>query len=171
MSPAARRKTASSTGYSRGATDGAIAGVLVAAIATAFNRSQLLGLALAISMVLTLGIAGFIGPPSSSCWTASGTTRPPPRRSSSRRRPMSSASSSASVWHGTFCESGRKRFVLPDSFSVHGESVRRDAAYSSNSPAARCAPVAELRPLSPGVRGDTAGDRGARWRASVRRPP
>ena len=44
-----------------GALNGAITGVLVAAIASVFNRSPLLGAILGISMVLNLVIAGFFG--------------------------------------------------------------------------------------------------------------
>ena len=44
-----------------GAVNGAITGVLVAVIATVFNRSPLLGLVLGVSMVLNLVIAGFFG--------------------------------------------------------------------------------------------------------------
>jgi magnesium transporter len=44
-----------------GAANGAITGVLVAVIATVFNRSPLLGLVLGVSMVLNLVIAGFFG--------------------------------------------------------------------------------------------------------------
>jgi magnesium transporter len=44
-----------------GAANGAITGVLVAAIASVFNRSPLLGLVLGVSMVLNLVIAGFFG--------------------------------------------------------------------------------------------------------------
>lgn len=44
-----------------GAANGAITGLLVAAIATVFNQSPLLGLVLGVSMVLNLVIAGFFG--------------------------------------------------------------------------------------------------------------
>lgn len=44
-----------------GAANGAITGLLVAAIATVFNQSPLLGLVLGTSMVLNLVIAGFFG--------------------------------------------------------------------------------------------------------------
>ncbi|MDZ7701136.1 MAG: magnesium transporter [Halobacteriales archaeon] len=44
-----------------GAVNGAITGVLVAVIASVFNRSPLLGLVLGVSMVLNLVIAGFFG--------------------------------------------------------------------------------------------------------------
>ncbi|ADJ14034.1 magnesium transporter [Halalkalicoccus jeotgali] len=44
-----------------GGANGAITGVLVAAIATVFNQSPLLGLVLGTSMVLNLVIAGFFG--------------------------------------------------------------------------------------------------------------
>ena len=44
-----------------GAANGAITGVLVALIASVFNRSPLLGLVLGVSMVLNLIIAGFFG--------------------------------------------------------------------------------------------------------------
>ena len=44
-----------------GAANGAITGVLVAIIASVFNRSPLLGLVLGVSMVLNLVIAGFFG--------------------------------------------------------------------------------------------------------------
>ncbi|WP_246984142.1 magnesium transporter [Halorientalis marina] len=44
-----------------GAANGTITGVLVAVIATVFNRSPLLGLVLGVSMVLNLVIAGFFG--------------------------------------------------------------------------------------------------------------
>ncbi|MFC4986659.1 magnesium transporter [Saliphagus infecundisoli] len=44
-----------------GAANGAITGALVAAIATVFNRSPLLGVVLGVSMVLNLVIAGFFG--------------------------------------------------------------------------------------------------------------
>jgi magnesium transporter len=44
-----------------GAANGAITGVLVAVIASVFNRSPLLGLVLGVSMVLNLVIAGFFG--------------------------------------------------------------------------------------------------------------
>ena len=44
-----------------GAANGAITGVLVALIASVFNRSPLLGLVLGVSMVLNLVIAGFFG--------------------------------------------------------------------------------------------------------------
>jgi len=44
-----------------GAANGAITGVLVAVIATVFNRSPLLGLVLGVSMVVNLVIAGFFG--------------------------------------------------------------------------------------------------------------
>lgn len=44
-----------------GAANGAITGLLVAAIATGFNQSPLLGLVLGVSMVLNLVIAGFFG--------------------------------------------------------------------------------------------------------------
>ncbi|NHN49410.1 magnesium transporter [Halostella sp. JP-L12] len=44
-----------------GAANGAITGVLVAIIASVFNRSPLLGLVLGVSMVLSLIIAGFFG--------------------------------------------------------------------------------------------------------------
>ncbi|MFC6837301.1 magnesium transporter [Halomarina ordinaria] len=44
-----------------GAANGLITGVLVAAIASVFNQSPLLGLVLGVSMVLNLVIAGFFG--------------------------------------------------------------------------------------------------------------
>lgn len=44
-----------------GAANGTITGLLVAAIATVFNQSPLLGLVLGVSMVLNLVIAGFFG--------------------------------------------------------------------------------------------------------------
>lgn len=44
-----------------GAANGLITGVLVAIIASVFNRSPLLGLVLGVSMVLNLVIAGFFG--------------------------------------------------------------------------------------------------------------
>ncbi|MGQ5517996.1 magnesium transporter [Halococcus saccharolyticus] len=44
-----------------GAANGLITGVLVAAIATVFNQSPLLGLVIGVSMVLNLIIAGFFG--------------------------------------------------------------------------------------------------------------
>ncbi|MFB6362250.1 MAG: magnesium transporter [Halobacteriales archaeon] len=44
-----------------GAVNGVITGVLVAVIASVFNRSPLLGLVLGVSMVLNLVIAGFFG--------------------------------------------------------------------------------------------------------------
>lgn len=44
-----------------GAANGLITGVLVAVIASVFNRSPLLGLVLGVSMVLNLVIAGFFG--------------------------------------------------------------------------------------------------------------
>lgn len=44
-----------------GGANGAITGVLVAAIASVFNQSPLLGLVLGVSMVLNLVIAGFFG--------------------------------------------------------------------------------------------------------------
>ena len=44
-----------------GAANGVITGVLVAVIASVFNRSPLLGLVLGVSMVLNLVIAGFFG--------------------------------------------------------------------------------------------------------------
>ncbi len=44
-----------------GAANGTITGLLVAAIATIFNQSPLLGLVLGVSMVLNLVIAGFFG--------------------------------------------------------------------------------------------------------------
>lgn len=44
-----------------GAANGAITGLLVAAIATVFNQSPLLGAVLGISMILNLVIAGFFG--------------------------------------------------------------------------------------------------------------
>jgi magnesium transporter len=44
-----------------GAANGAITGLLVAIIASVFNRSPLLGLVLGVSMVLNLVIAGFFG--------------------------------------------------------------------------------------------------------------
>lgn len=44
-----------------GAANGAITGLLVAAIATVFNQSPLLGLVLGVAMVLNLVIAGFFG--------------------------------------------------------------------------------------------------------------
>ena len=44
-----------------GAANGPITGVLVAAIATVFDQSPLLGVVLRVSMVLTLVIAGFFG--------------------------------------------------------------------------------------------------------------
>jgi magnesium transporter len=44
-----------------GGANGAITGLLVAAIATVFNQSPLLGLVLGVSMVLNLVIAGFFG--------------------------------------------------------------------------------------------------------------
>ncbi len=44
-----------------GAANGTITGLLVAAIASVFNRSPLLGLVLGVSMVLNLVIAGFFG--------------------------------------------------------------------------------------------------------------
>lgn len=44
-----------------GAANGAITGVLVAVVATVFNRSPLLGLVIGVSMVLNLIIAGFFG--------------------------------------------------------------------------------------------------------------
>jgi len=44
-----------------GAANGLITGVLVAAIATVFNQSPLLGFVLGVSMVLNLVIAGFFG--------------------------------------------------------------------------------------------------------------
>jgi len=44
-----------------GGANGLITGVLVAAIATVFNQSPLLGLVLGVSMVLNLVIDGFFG--------------------------------------------------------------------------------------------------------------
>lgn len=44
-----------------GGANGVITGVLVAVIASVFNRSPLLGLVLGVSMVLNLFIAGFFG--------------------------------------------------------------------------------------------------------------
>jgi magnesium transporter len=44
-----------------GAINGAITGVLVAVVATVFNRSPLLGLVIGVSMVANLVIAGFFG--------------------------------------------------------------------------------------------------------------